>query len=82
MKKFLAFLLIAIVACTTVEDLDFDSWWDKIKDFFKKGWNWLKEHGVLDLVKDTLWKLGKEAAIALCSKWLDRSTCETVINGL
>ena len=81
MKQFLAFLLIAIVACTTV-DLDLESWWDDIVDFFKKGWNWLKEHGVLDLVKETLWKFGKAAAIQLCSKWLDQSTCEAVINGL
>ncbi len=43
MKKFLAFLLIAIVACTTVEDLKFESWWDGIVDFLKEGWNWLKK---------------------------------------
>ncbi len=43
MKKFLAFLLIAIVECTTVEDLKFESWWDGIVDFLKEGWNWLKK---------------------------------------
>ena len=43
MKKFLAFLLIAIFECTTVEDLKFESWWDGIVDFLKEGWNWLKK---------------------------------------
>ena len=43
MKKFLAFLLIAIVECTTVENLNFESWWDGIVEFFKGGWNWLKK---------------------------------------
>ena len=81
MKQFLAFLLIAIVACTTV-DLDLESWWDSIVDFFTRGWNWLKENGLLDIIKDTLIKLGKEAAINLCAGWLERSTCEAVINSL
>ena len=82
MKKFLAFLLIAIVACTTVEDLTFESWWSKIKDLFKKAVNWLKENGYYELIKSTLINLGKQAAILLCKKWFDQETCESVINGL
>ena len=81
MKQFLAFLLIAIVACTTV-DIDLESWWDSIVDFFSKGWNWLKENGLIDIIIDTLKKAGKEAAINLCANWLDRSICEAVIGSL
>jgi len=68
MKKFLAFLLIAKVSCTTVEGLNFELRLDGIVDFFKRVCNWLKENGVLDLVKDTFWRLGKKVAINLCSK--------------
>ena len=43
MKKFLAFLLIAVIACTTVEDLELNSWGDKIKSFFGNIWRWIKK---------------------------------------
>ena len=82
MKKFLAFLLIAIVACTTVEDLTFESFWDKIKDWFKKAVNWLKEIGVYDIIVNTLITLGKQAAIGLCSNFLSQDECESIINSL
>ena len=82
MKKFLAFLLIAIIACTTVEDIDLESLWKKIKNAFKKGVKWLKDKGIFDTVKNTLIKLGKQAAIALCAKYIGQSTCETVVNQL
>ena len=45
MKKFLAFLLIAIIACTTVEDLDLEGkQWDKIKNVLDKGWKYVKDN--------------------------------------
>ena len=53
MKKFLAFLLIAVIACTTVEDLELEGkWWDKIKNAFNKAWKWLKDNGVIDALID------------------------------
>ena len=76
MKKFLAFLLIAIVACTTVEDHILESFWDIVK----QAWEWIQSSGVLDQLKQTLRNLGKEAAITLCSNWIERSICEFVIN--
>ena len=87
MKKFLAFLLIAVIACMTVEEeMEFNSWlsnlWNKIKNAVKKAWNWLKEKGYLSKIKDALVKLGKTAAIALCKKWFDAQVCEGIINGL
>ena len=82
MKKFLAFLLIAIIACNTVEDMTLQNIIDYLKELYEKAVQWLKDHGVYDEVVTALRTLGKEAAIALCSKWLDRSTCEAVINGL
>ena len=56
MKKFLVILLIAVIACETVEqDLDLESWWsnlwDKITGAVKKAWNWLTSSGVLNTIK-------------------------------
>ena len=87
MKKFLAILLIAIIACMTVEEeMELNSWfsklWDKIKNAVKKAWNWLKEKGILDKIKNALVTAGKYAAIALCKKWFDAETCEGVIGQL
>ena len=82
--KFLAFFLIAVIACAAVEEQVLDSWlgnlWDKIKNAFKKAWNWLKENGYLELIKNALVTLGKSAAVNLCKKWFDESTCQSVIN--
>ena len=80
MKKFLAFLLIVAIACTAVEDIELENIFTNIWGWIKKAWNWLKDHGVLDAVKNALVTAGKEAAIALCSRWLDRSACEGVVN--
>ena len=82
--KFLAFFLIAIIACATIEEQDLKSWfskiWDKIKNAFKKAWNWLKEHGYLEKIKNALVTLGKAAAVKLCQKWFDEATCQKVID--
>ena len=87
MKKFLVFLLIAVIVCQAVEEeIDMNSWigdhWKKIKNAFKKAWNWLKEKGLLSKIKDALVSLGKQAAIALCKKWFDEAVCEKVIGSL
>ena len=50
MKKFLAFLLIAVIACTAVEDLDFEGFWGSVWSGIKTAWNWLGDHGVLGAV--------------------------------
>ena len=85
MKKFLVFLLIAVIVCQAVEEeIDMNSWignlWNKIKNAFKKAWNWLKEHGYLEKIKNALVTLGKAAAVKLCQKWFDEATCQKVIN--
>ena len=87
MKKFLAILLIAVIVCQAVEDeIDMNSWWsnlwDKIKKAVKKAWNWLKEKGILEKIKNALITAGKYAAMALCKKWFDADVCEGVIGQL
>ena len=93
MKKLLAILLIAFVACETVQDIDLDSIWDKIKDAVTDAWdkltdkvkgvlNNLKEKGIYDLIKDKLVTYGKAAAIALCSPYLTPPVCEIAVDGL
>ncbi len=82
MKQFLAFLLIAIVACTTVEDMTLQNWIDTLKELFNKGVQWLKDHGVYDQVVQALRTLGKQAAIEVCCNWLDRTICEAVLSFL
>ena len=71
MKKFLAFLLIAIVACEAVEDLDLNDILD-----------WLKNSGIYDEVKSKLVDAGKQIAIDFCSNYLSRSTCESAVDVL
>ena len=88
MKKFLAFLLIAVIVCVEVqeEDMDLESWlgnlWKKIKGAVKKAWNWLKNKGILSKIKNILITVGKTAAIALCSNYFTPAVCGTVIGAL
>ncbi len=71
MKKFLAFLLIAIVACEAVEDSELNGILD-----------WLSNSGILETVKQQLIQFGKQVAIDFCAGYLSRSICEAAINAL
>ncbi len=71
MKKFLAILLIAIVACEAVEEFNLKGWLDGIIEQLKK-WG----------IYDALISKGKEFAINLCANYLDRSLCEMAVNWL
>ena len=87
MKKFLALLLIAFIVCETVEEeIDMNSWfskiWKKITGAVKKAWNWLKEKGILNTIKNLLKTVGKAAATALCSAYFTPAVCATVIGAL
>ena len=93
MKKFLAILLIAIVACETVDNFDLEGLWKKIKNAVKSAWdklsgavkkaiNWLKDKGIYDLVKSKLIQLGKAAATTFCSAYLSPAVCAPAIEGL
>ena len=75
MKKFLALFLIAIVACEAVEEFDLENW---ISD----AWNWLKEKGILDAVKNIAVTAGKAAAIAYCSPYLSPPVCTIAVNAV
>ena len=87
MKKFLAILLIAVIVCMTAEEeMEFNSWfsnlWKKITGAVKKAWNWLKEKGILNTIKNLLITAGKAAATALCSSYFTPAICATVIGAL
>ena len=71
MKKFLAILLIAIVACETAEEFDLE-WW--MED--------LKNAGIFDLVKSKIISFGKSVAINFCAGYLSRSICTIAVNGI
>ena len=84
MKKFLAFLLIALTVCSAVEEqIELDGWlknlWNKVTGAVKKAWNWLKDSGILSKITDLLKTAGKAAATALCSKYFNAETCSSVI---
>ncbi len=84
MKKFLVILLIAVIACETVQqDIELESWlgdiWDKITGAAKQAWDWLTSSGVMEQIKSALWSAGKAAAIALCSTYFTPAVCSTVI---
>ena len=93
MKKFLAFFLIAIVACEAVDDLDLEGLWGWIKDkvsslwnkltsAVKKAINWLKDKGIYDLIKDKVIQLGKVAATTFCSAYLSPAVCGPAVEGI
>ncbi len=71
MKKFLAILLIAIVACEAVEEITLESLIDTIIDQLKK-WG----------VYDALINQGKKIALDFCKKYLDEGLCQMGISYL
>ena len=71
MKKFLAFLLIAIVTCEAVEELDLQiriptDPTDQIK---KK-------------LKELIINSGKKAAVQFCSKYLPQNVCQSAVDAI
>ena len=94
MKKFLAILLIAIVACSTasvIEEKEIDleklpDWvvkgWSKILETFKKVVEFLKENGLWDQIVSLLKDAGKVAAKKLCLKVYDEEFCDELIGSL
>ena len=90
MKKFLAILLIAIVACSSVSvaeeeefDLKLPEWlkngWSKVKEYVKKVIIMLKGSGYWDLIVEYLKTKGKEYAKKFCLKWYDEEFCDELI---
>ena len=71
MKKFLAVLLIAIVACEAAEEISLKNIIDTIVDYLKK-------FGIYD----ALVSKGKEYAIKFCANYLDEGLCTMGINYL
>ena len=94
MKKFLAILLIAIVACSTVsavEEQKFDL--EKLPDWVKKGWStllktfkkvfeFLKESGVWDPLVKLLKETGLVVPKELCLKVYDEEFCDELLGSL
>ena len=94
MKKILAILLIAIVACSTasvVEEEEFDL--EKLPDWVKKGWStllktfkkvvqFLKDNGLWDPLVKLLKESGKVAAKELCLKVYDEEFCDELLGSL
>ena len=95
MKKFLALLLIAIVACSTVsvieEEEEFD--FEKLPDWVKKGWStllstfkkvvqYLKDNGLWEPLVNLLKDSGKVAAKELCLKVYDQEFCDELLGSL
>ena len=71
MKKFLAILLIAIVACETVEEFDLQGWMED-----------LKNAGIFDLVKSKIISYGKQIAKNFCSNYLPSAICSIAVDAL
>ena len=81
MKKFLAILLIAIVACSNVsvvEEEEFDL--EKITGTVKEVVAWLKKNGLWDPLMNTLKTAGKVAAFAFCTRYAPANVCSLILN--
>ncbi len=77
MRKFLAILLIAMIACSTFED-DMNGIWDTVKEWYQK----LKDMGVIDIIVNLLRTYGVPAAKKACCQYLPAacSVCELILN--
>ena len=90
MKKFLAILLIAIIACSVVsvvvEEEEFDLEKIKIpgwlKKAVKKALDKFKKHGIDKLILDALKKEGRKAGMKLCTKYAEEEVCEKAVDEL
>ena len=85
MKKFLAFLLVAVITCVTVEEVTlekniFRRFGDWIKKQYEKVKAWLKEHQYWDIIVNTLRDAGKQAAKEVCGRVMDGDTCDKLID--
>ena len=81
MKKFLAILLIAIVACSEVsviEEEEFDL--ESFKGAIQNAIAWLKNHGLWDPILNLLKTAGKAAAYALCTNYVKSNVCNVINN--
>ena len=76
MKKFLAILLIAIVACSTAPVADEENVLAKLLKGFKKGVQLLKEKGLLAPIVKMLKSAGIVVPKELCLKVLDEELCD------
>ncbi len=93
MRKLLAILLIAVIACNgfleTFESLELDN--EAIElgifDWLKKLWNkvkgvvdWLKKKGVWKEIVNIAKTVGKWAGQKLCEKYAKSSKCSDIVN--
>ena len=94
MKKLLAILLIAIVACSTASAAEEEEFGlDRLLDGFKNGWStllktfkkvvqFLKDNGLWDPLVELLKDAGKVAAKGLCLKVYDEEFCDELLGSL
>ena len=95
MKKILFVLLIAIIACSTVEEYDdvelqkFDpkaiaDIWKKVKDVIDKAIKFLKENNLYDPLVALIKKYGTKYAYDLCVKQhkIEEATCKSIVDFL
>jgi hypothetical protein len=95
MKKILFVLLIAIIACSTVEEFDdvelqkFDpkaiaDIWKKVKDVIDKAIKFLKENNLYDPLVALIKKYGTKYAYDLCVKQhkIEEATCKSIVDFL
>ena len=93
MRKLLAILLIAVIACNgfveTFESLELDNeavelglfdWLKWLWNKVKGVVNWLKEKGVWDQIVSVAKTVGKYAAKALCKKFSKSDKCGDIVD--
>ena len=76
MKKFLAILLIAVIACEAYEEITLESIWNNVQDAIQ----WLKDHGYWNKLVQLAKTVGKYIAGNLCKKYLDAGICNQILN--
>ena len=91
MKKLLFVLLIAIIACQTLQEVEVEpelegiNWkelWNKVKKAFQDAKNWLQENGLWDPLINVIKEKGRQAGINWCKgrKKIPEDTCISIVN--
>ena len=86
MKKFLAILLLSIIACQVigekikVKNLLSGIWDDQFDYIVEDAIKWLKRNNHLEEIKSYLDKNDRATALAICTKYFNDKICQGVLD--
>ena len=89
MKKLLFFVLLAMIACSTIpeedvvlEGIDWKAAWEKVKKVFNDAITWLKDNDLYEPLINLIKTKGKEKALNWCKgeRKIPENVCTSIVN--